>query len=327
LTIAGFGFAFGFGTSRLPAELSPIGGVKVVEPRANWKGFLKVGELTCAVALYTAASTSERIAFHTLNRETGHRVRRQFVDEETGKPVPSDEQVKGYEAAQGEYIMLEADEVASAMPESDKALAVEAFIRCNDIDEIYFDRPYYLAPADPVAEEAFALLRTGMLSKKVAALARTVLFRRVRTLLIRPHDRGLIGWTLSFDYEVRSAKEAFDGIAQMKIKAEMLDLAKHIIKTKRGEFDLREFDDRYESAVAELVRAKLEGKPIEARRPASAAKVVDLMEALRQSAHVEPGSKASAGKGRSRASNARNAKQTKSKSKAPAKTVRRRKAG
>jgi DNA end-binding protein Ku len=302
--------------------------VKVVAPRANWKGFLKVGELTCAVALYTAASTSERIAFHTLNRETGHRVRRQFVDEETGKPVPNDEQVKGYEVAQGEYIILEADEVASAMPESDKALAVEAFIKCGDIDEIYFDRPYYLAPASPVAEESFALLRNGMLSKKVVALARAVLFRRVRTLLIRPHDRGLVAWTLSFDYEVRSAKEAFDTIAQMKIKAEMLDLAKHIIKTKRGEFDPREFDDRYESAVAELVRAKLEGKPIEVRRPASAAKVVDLMEALRQSADIgEPDPKASSGKGRSRASSSRNAKQAKSKPKAPAKTVRRRKAG
>src|SRR5271168_2679992 len=113
------------GTSSLSAELNSIGGVTFVAPRANWKGCRKVGELTCAVALYAAASTSERIAFHTLNRETGHRVRRQFVDEQTGKPVLNDEQVKGYEVAQGEYIMLEPDEVASAVPESDKALAVE----------------------------------------------------------------------------------------------------------------------------------------------------------------------------------------------------------
>ena len=98
-------------------------------PRANWKGFLKVAELTCPVALYTAASTSERIAFHTLNRATGHRVRRQFIDQETGKPVEADEQVKGYEVGQDEYIVLEPDEIAAAVPESDKTLTVVAFIR------------------------------------------------------------------------------------------------------------------------------------------------------------------------------------------------------
>ena len=111
------------------------------------EGLLKVAELTCPVALYTAASTSERIAFHTLNRATGHRVRRQFVDQETGKPVESDEQVKGYEVGEGEYVALEPDEIAAAVPESDKTLAVAAFIRCDDIDTVYFDRPYYLTRA------------------------------------------------------------------------------------------------------------------------------------------------------------------------------------
>lgn len=253
-------------------------------PRANWKGFLKVGELTCGVALYTAASTSERIAFHTLNRETGNRVHRQFIDQETGKPVPKEEQVKGYEVAQDQYVVLEPDEVKSAVPESDKTLSVEAFLPCSEIDDTYFDRPYYLAPTGPVAEEAFVLLREGMRKQSVAALAQTVLFRRVRTVLIRAHGRGLIATTLNFDYEVRSAQEAFSGIPEMKIEGEMLDLAKHIIKTKSGKFDPREFEDRYEDALAELIRAKLEGKPIEVRKPKPEAKVVDLMEALRQSA-------------------------------------------
>src|SRR6476646_2219807 len=118
-------------------------GVWVVAPRANWKGFLKVAELSCPVALYTAASTSERIAFHTLNRATGHRVRRQFVDQETGRPVEADDQGKGYEVAPNEYVVLEPDEIAAAVPESDKTLAVTAFIRCDAIDTIYLDRPYY----------------------------------------------------------------------------------------------------------------------------------------------------------------------------------------
>jgi DNA end-binding protein Ku len=253
-------------------------------PRASWKGFLKVAELTCPVALHAAASTSERIAFHTLNRATGHRVRRQFVDQETGKPVDADEQVKGYEVGQDDYVVLGPKEIAAAVPESDKTLAVQAFIQCDDIDTVYFDRPYYLSPGNAIAGEAYSLVRDGMRAKQVAALARTVLFRRVRTLLIRPHEDGLIATTLHFDYEVRSAEDAFRDVPAMQIKGEMLELAKHIIATKRGDFDPRQFDDRYESALAELVRAKLAGEPIEIRKPAKRGEVVDLMEALRQSA-------------------------------------------
>jgi len=253
-------------------------------PRANWKGFLKLAELTCPVALYTAASTSERIAFHTINRETGHRVQRQFVDEETGKPVPSEDQVKGYEVAQGQYVMLTPEEIAAAVPESDKTLAIDAFIPVDQIDDVYFDRPYYLAPSGPGAEEAFALLREGMRKQNVAALARAVLFRRVRTLLIQPQAQGLIATTLHFDYEIRSAAEAFADIPEIEIQGEMLKLARHILETKRGSFDPRAFDDRYEAAVAELVRAKREGRPIAQPKVAEPSNVISLMDALRESA-------------------------------------------
>lgn len=267
-------------------------------PRANWKGFLKVAELTCPVALYTAASTSERIAFHTLNRDTGHRVRRQFIDQETGKVVEVDQQVKGYEVGQGEYVVLEPAEIKAAVPESDKTLSVDLFVACGDIDEVYFDRPYYLAPADQVAQKAFALIREGMRASKVAALARTVLFRRVRTLLIRPHGVGMIANTLNFDYEVRPATEAFNDVPKLELKGEMLDLARHIIGTKRGKFDPAEFHDRYENALAELVRAKLEGKPIEPRKAPEPTKVVDLMEALRASAGARSTAPSRPGRGK-----------------------------
>ncbi|MBS3651181.1 Ku protein [Pseudaminobacter sp. 19-2017] len=253
-------------------------------PRANWKGFLKVGELTCHVALYTAASTSERIAFHTVNRATGHRVHRQFVDSETGKAVEKEDQVKGYDLGSGDYIVLEPEEIAEAVPQSDKTLAVSAFLSCSDIDKAYFDKPYYLAPADKMAEEAYVILRDGMRKENVAAIAQTVLFRRMRSVLIRPYGKGLLANTLNFDYEVRSAEEAFDQIPDLKIKGEMLDLAEHIIDTKRGEFDPTSFDDRYEAALAELVKAKIEGRKIEAPKPPKSTKVIDLMEALRQSA-------------------------------------------
>jgi len=255
-------------------------------PRANWKGFLKVGELSCPVALYTAASSSDRIAFHTLNRETGHRVKRQFVDPETEEPVTADQQVKGYEVSKGEYVMLEPEEVAAAVPESDKTLDVEAFIECGEIDDIYFDRPYYLAPSSAAALQAFTLIREGMRTKKVAALARAVLFRRVRTLLVRVHNEGLIATTLNFDYEIRSSKDAFDEIPERKIEGEMLELANHIIKTKRGKFDPSAFEDRYESALADLVKAKMEGKPFAPPKAAPVGNVVSLLDALRKSARV-----------------------------------------
>jgi DNA end-binding protein Ku len=255
----------------------------MVAARANWKGFIKFGEVVCAVALYTAASSSERIAFNTLNRATGNRVRREFVDIETGDLVEPDDQVKGYEGENGEYVVLEPEEVASAVPNSDKTLVIEAFVPCNEIDDVYFDKPYYLTP-DKMGEDAFKLLRDGMRQAKVAALARTVLFRRLRTVLIRPHGNGLIGTTLNFDYEVRSSEEAFDELPELKIEGEMLELAKHIINTKKGSFDAESFDDRYETAVAELVKAKIEGRALPKKKAPPLSKPSDLLQALRESA-------------------------------------------
>ncbi|MFK0278393.1 Ku protein [Ensifer sp. NPDC090286] len=273
----------------------------MVAPRANWKGFVKFGEVACPVALYTAASSSERIAFNTLNRKTGNRVKREFVDSETGDPVERDEQVKGYEIENGQYVILEPDEVAAAVPDSDKTLKIDAFIPCNEIDDVYFDKPYYLAP-DKMGTDAFVLLRDGMKKAKVAAIARTVLFRRVRTLLIRPHGKGMIATTLNFDYEVRSSEEAFEELPVLKIEGEMLELAEHILGTKKGSFDASAFDDRYEAAVAELVKAKIEGRALPKKKAPAVSKQSDLLQALRQSAGIggKKTTAANANKGTSR---------------------------
>lgn len=252
--------------------------------RASWKGFLEIGALSCPVALHTAASTSERVSFHMLNRKTGNRLQRLFVDPDSGREVPREEQVKGFEVAPDDYVLLEPEEIAAATPVSDKTLAIASFVPCGEIDDLYLDRPYYLAPDGRVALEIFAALRAGMVEKKVAALASAVLFRRVRTLLLRPEGAGMIATTLNFDYEVRAAKEAFRGLKPFKPKGEMLDLARHIITTKAGHFDPAAFDDRYEAALVELVKAKQEGRAIAAPKRKAPSKVVDLMEALRQSA-------------------------------------------
>lgn len=254
-------------------------------PRANWKGYIRFGEVSCPVALYTAASSSERIAFNTLNRKTGNRVKREFIDSETGDPVERDDQVKGYEVENGQYVVLEPDEVAAAIPESDKTLKIEAFIPCSQIDTTYFDKPYYLAP-DKIGTDAFLLLRDGMKKEGVAAVAKTVLFRRLRTVLIRAHGKGLIASTLNFDYEVRSSEKAFEEMPDLKIEGEMLQLAEHIIGTKKGSFDASTFDDRYEAAVAELVKAKIEGRTLPKRKAPAASKPSDLLQALRESAGI-----------------------------------------
>ena len=261
--------------------------------RAVWKGVLKIAEVTCPVSLYTAASTSERISFHTINRKTGNRVHRQFIDDVSGRPVETEDQVKGYDKGDGDYVILEPEEIAAAIPESDKTLTVETFLPCDEIDDIFFDKPYYVAPSSPVAFEAFALIREGMRGQKSAALARTVIFRRMRSILIRPHGEGLIATTLNFDYEVRSAQDAFSDVPKIKIDDEMLELAEHIIKTKAGEFDPKDFDDRYESALAELVQAKIEGRKITPQKRPEPTKVVSLLDALRESAKGGSGKKVS----------------------------------
>lgn len=255
-------------------------------PRAIWKGSIKIAEVVCPVAMYTAASTSERISLHLVNRKTGHRLRRVYVDTKTDKPVEREDQVKGYETGEGQYVVLEPEEIAAAVPESDKTLRVDAFIACKRIEPTYFDKPYYLLPSNDVAEETFILIREALRKQNSAAIAHAVLFRRLRPVLIRAHRKGLIATTLNFDYEVRSAKEAFEDIAKPKIDPEMLELAQHILKTKAGKFDPESFDDRYEEALAELVKAKIEGRKVIPLRRPEPTKSNDLLEALRESAGV-----------------------------------------
>ncbi|HRY24478.1 MAG: Ku protein [Geminicoccaceae bacterium] len=253
-------------------------------PRAIWKGQLQISELVCPVSLHAAASTAGRVSFHLVNRATGNRVRREYVDAETGEQVEREQQVKGYATDDRRYIPIEPEEYAAALPENHKTLQVEAFLDCADIDTVYLDRPYFLLPAEPTAEEAFTVIREGLRARRKAAVARAMLFRRVRSLLIRAQGRGLIASTLRFDYEVRPAEEAFAGIHEQAIQGEMLDLARHIIASKRGEFDPAAYDDRYDAALAGLVKAKAAGRKIRPRGRRPEGRVIDLMDALRKSA-------------------------------------------
>lgn len=252
--------------------------------RAVWTGVIKIAELICPVKMYTAATTSERISLHMVNRKSGNRLRRVYVDDKTNKPVEAADQVKGYETHEGSYVVLEPEEIAAAVPNSDKSLTIDAFIACNRIEPTYFDKPYYLLPASDATEDSFVLIREALRNQKTAAIAHTVLFRRLRPVLIRAHREGLIATTLNFDYEVRSASDAFSDIKQRKIDPEMLKLAQHILKTKSGKFEPEKFDDRYEEALAELVKAKIDGRKVVPLKRPEPTKSNDLLEALRLSA-------------------------------------------
>jgi DNA end-binding protein Ku len=252
-------------------------------PRPNWKGYLKLSLVSCPVALYPATTTSERVSFRTLNRDTGNRVRRQFVDEHTGEPVETENQAKGYEVAKGEYIVMDDDELKSVQLESNHTIDIERFVPRSEIDETYLDTPYYLTPTDRVGEEAFAVIRDAMRAEKVVGLARVVLFRRERIVMLEPRDKGIVATTLHYANEVHAANAYFDEIPDLNLPKEMLELAKHIIGKMEGKFDPTQFEDRYESALIELIRSKQKGMPIKPQPTQRKTNVINLMDALRRS--------------------------------------------
>src|SRR5918998_3981658 len=256
-------------------------------PRANWKGYLKLSLVSCAVALYPATSSSSRVRFHTLNRVTGNRVKRQFIDPDTSEPVETDDQVKGYEVGKGSYIVVEDDELEAIRIESTHTIDIESFVPRDQVDERYLETPYYIAPDDKVAQEAFAVIRDAMRDKGRAGVARVVIARRERMVLLEPLGKGIMATVLRYPYEVRGEEAYFDDIPDLNLPKEMRDLAGHIIDTKAADFDPSRFEDRYETAVIDLVKSKEAGQPVKAPDAPRPSNVVNLMEALRRSIDAE----------------------------------------
>ncbi|HEY7085616.1 MAG TPA: Ku protein [Hyphomicrobiaceae bacterium] len=256
-------------------------------PRPNWKGYLKLSLVSCPVALYPATTSSERVSFRTLNRATGNRVRRQFVDDQTGKPVATEDQARGYEVAKGEYVMLEDAELKAVAIESNHTIDIERFVPGVDIDPLYLDTPYYLAPTDRVGEEAFAVIREAMRADEVVGLARAVLFRRERVLKLEPRGKGIVATSLHFANEVHAADSYFTEIPDLDLPREMLELARHIIHQMAGRFEPDRFEDRYENALIELIRSKQKGMPVKPQPAHRHTNVISLMDALRRSVESE----------------------------------------
>ena len=251
--------------------------------RAQWKGFIKVSLVSFPVSLYTATSSSDRISFNQIHKDTKQRVKLVPHEPNLG-PVSREDLVKGYEYEKGKFVVVEPSELEAIKLETTKTIEIEKFVKESEIDELYVDSPYFVAPEGPVADEPFRVFVEAMRRKKVAGVARVVLSGRERIVAVKPRGKGIIMQTLRYGSEVRSEEPYFEDVGTGKVDAQMLKLAEQLINQRLGEFDPSEFSDRYGEAVLALVKSKIAGQPIEVlEEEEPAAKVVSLMDALRQS--------------------------------------------
>jgi DNA end-binding protein Ku len=256
--------------------------------RPYWKGYLKLALVSCPIALHVACSTAERIAFRQINKATGNRLRQQLIDEETREPVAPEHKGRGYEVAKGQYLIVEDAELDAIEIESTHTIEIDSFVPRAQIDQRFFDTPYYIIPSEPVGQEAFAVIREAMRRKRMVALGRLLLSKRERVIALEAYDKGMLGTTLRYPYEVRSAEDYFCDLPELTIAPDMLTLAEHILDRKAGEFNPATFRDRYEEALLAHLKAKQAGTVPERKQMfAARQRVVRLMEALRRSVAAE----------------------------------------
>jgi DNA end-binding protein Ku len=261
--------------------------------RPYWKGYLKLALVSCPIALYSGTSSTERVSFRQISKKTGNRLRQQLVDEVTREPVESGDKGRGYEYAKGSYIEVDDDELDAVAIESNHTIEIDSFVPRAQVDERYLESPYYIIPDDQVGQEAFAVIREAMRGKGMAALARVVLAKRERVIMLQPWDKGVMGTTLHYPYEVRDAGEYFDDLPNVKVAPDMLKLAEHILEGKEADFDPSQFVDHYEEAVVEMLKQKQAGiKPPKGKAVEPPRNVINLFDALKKSIAADKGNTA-----------------------------------
>src|SRR5213080_5518333 len=201
----------------------------VVAPRAYWKGYLKLSLVSCPVALFPASSEREKISFHQINKKTGNRIKYRKVDAETEDEVDSSDIIKGYEVGKGQYIEIEPEELEAIAIESKRTIEIDEFVPRDEIDELYLNSPYYIAPDGEVGQQAFAVIREAIRKEGMVAIGKVVFTSREHIIALEARGKGLMGVTLRYPYEVRKAKDYFDDIKDEKVPKDMLDLALHIV--------------------------------------------------------------------------------------------------
>jgi DNA end-binding protein Ku len=252
-------------------------------PRAFWKGFLKLSLVSCPIQLIPAISEREKIRFHLINRRTGNRLKYAKVDAVTGESVPDVDIVKGYEVSKGHYIQISEDELEAVAIGSRHTIEIERFVARTEIDELYWNVPYYIFPDGEVGRQAFAVIREAIRNEGMVALGSVVFTTREHVMAMESRGQGIVGVTLRYPYEIRNEAIYSGHLSDEAVPEDMLDLAVHIVRTKAGRFDPDKFEDRYEKALKALIERKRRGEKIERAKRRTPAKVVSLMDALHQS--------------------------------------------
>jgi DNA end-binding protein Ku len=268
--------------------------------RPYWKGQIRLALVSIPVEVYSATKSGASVAFNQIHEPSGQRIRYEKVVPGIG-PVNPEEIVKGYQYEKGSYVLLDDDELEAVKLESKKTLELTQFVDLDEIDVIYFDRPYYVAPADDLAEEAFVVLREALKRTRKVGLGQLTLRGREYVVSLKPCGRGLLLETLRYADEVSRAGSFFRDIGDTKPDEDLLELAEALIEKKTAAFDPKEFHDRYVDALHDLIerKRKLKGRKIKAEEepaPARGGNVIDLMAALKKSIERPAGS---AGRSRS----------------------------
>lgn len=259
-------------------------------PRPFWKGYLKLSLVTCAVSMTPATTDREKIRFHTINNETGNRVRSRYIDEETGKPVADRDEAKGYETGEGQYVLLEDDEIEAVALESTRTIDIEKFVPADSVAWLWYDKPHYLVPDDDVALEAFCVIRDAMAATGQVGVARLVLYRRERAVMLQPRDKGIVLWTLRYGDEVRDPDDYFEDIGTpKKTDAKLLTLVGKLIDDLSQPWDVSLVKDPVQNELKRIIDAKRKRKGAKAvaaapdDTPDVPANVVSIMDALKKS--------------------------------------------
>ena len=256
--------------------------------RPAWRGQIRLALVSIPVEIYPAAKSGAAISFHQVHEPTGKRIKYEKVVPGVG-PVNTDDIVKGYEVAKGEYVLLEPEEIESVKLESRKTLDLVQFVDTNEIDAIYYDKPYFVVPADDLAEEAYIVLRDALRGGKKVGVGQLAMRGQEYVVALKPCGRGMLLETLRYADEVNKASSYFREIEDAKPDPDLLDLASTLIEKKTGKFEPGEFHNRYVDALKGLIeeKRKRKGEVIiqdpDDDAPKKGSNVIDLMAALKKS--------------------------------------------
>jgi DNA end-binding protein Ku len=250
--------------------------------RPTWKGFMKISLVTIPVRVFPATDAAATISFNQLHAECQTRIQQKRWCPHCEREVPISEIAKGYEFEKGRYVVMTEDDMSKVRPESTRVIDLVQFTDAAAIDPIYVEKPYYLAPDGPMAREAFAVMREGMKGK--AGIGKLALYGREYLVAVQPRDKGLVMYTMRHAKEVRSM-ENIDELETVpeKVKPEEIKLAKQVIGNFEGALDLAEYNDKYQEELQRIIDAKVAGQEVVATAEETPPKVVNLMDALRQS--------------------------------------------